>query len=273
MNPHYFPSTHGQLFGVYHRARGSHLTAHRAIVVCPPIGQEYIRSHWCLRLLAGQLARKGMHVLRFDYSGMGDSSGTIDEIFSMSQWQKDIESSIGFLRTKAGSESVMLLGLRTGASMATRVARASEYVNSLLMWEPVHHGGHYLNEKRALHSEMLDMWICEMETEDSQSAEELLGSRYSRPMLDDLEKFNIDWQEIEQPHFVFDVQANRPKYDIPNNPMRKIDYTEDDCSWNDLKQLETAWLRPQTTRMIVDRSVDIFTRLQKYGVLQPGLIV
>ena len=72
-----------QLYGVHHSPRANKL-APRAIVFCPPLGQEYIRTHWACKLLAKQLARGGAHVLRFDWSGHGNSAGNIDEILSLS---------------------------------------------------------------------------------------------------------------------------------------------------------------------------------------------
>ena len=267
MNPNFFQSCDQQLFGMYHRARGNDQTQKRAVVICSPIGQEYVRTHWCLRLLAGQLARRGIHVLRFDFAGIGDSSGSIDEVGSTRDWEENICSAIRFLKEQSAATSVMLLGLRAGATLATHVAERSHDVNSLLLWEPVTDGADYLFGLRQLHAEMLDLWICKMDTENGIAAEEILGARYSRSLVEELEQTIIDWENIAQPHFVFDTPNQRSRYVAVNNPMRKIEFVDDESTWQDLKQLETAWLRPQTTRKIVDQVVDTFDRLQRFGVL------
>ena len=59
MKPLFFTSsTGGQLYGVYHSPPPAKQLARRAVVICSPLGQEYIRSHWACKLLAKQLARE-----------------------------------------------------------------------------------------------------------------------------------------------------------------------------------------------------------------------
>ena len=161
MQPQFFGNPDHPLFGVYHRARGTRDSSVRAAVICPPIGQEYIRSHWCLRLLAGQLARKGVDVLRFDYTGIGDSPNSICDVETVEQWYVDIGQAVRQLKKLSGAESVMLIGLRLGATLAAEFARYSDDVNSLVLWEPVHVTSASLNELRKMHSQMLDLWILQ----------------------------------------------------------------------------------------------------------------
>lgn len=268
MNPQFFGSNNSELFGTLHTARGGGSLPARAVVICPPIGQEYIRSHWCMRLLAGQLARKGMHVLRFDYFGIGDSAGSSDDVEQLETWRANIGSAIELMQNEFNVDSVTLFGLRAGATLAASVAMESDDVHSLLMWEPVWDGGKSLNEMRNMHAEMLDLWVCKMVTENGSEAEEILGSRYSRTLLDQFEQLKIDWQAIEQPHLVFDLVETRKQYaSLADNRMRKVELTDDENSWNDLKQLETAWLRPLTTRSIVTHTVDLFDRLERFEIL------
>ena len=46
-------------------------------MLCYPWGSEYIYAHRSLRLLAQRRAAAGIHTLRFDYFGTGDSDGDI----------------------------------------------------------------------------------------------------------------------------------------------------------------------------------------------------
>lgn len=267
MNPRYFGCPDRQLFGIHHPPRGRASHPVRAVVICPPIGQEYIRTHWCLRLLAGQLARKGMHVFRFDYFGIGDSLGNADQNQSLGQWQRDVGTATHELQSIAGCDSVMLVGLRTGAMFAANYAMQSPNVHSLVLWEPVSSAGRFVASLRSMHKRMLDLWVCPMETEDSETGEEILGTRYSRRLLRDIEHEHLDWETLNQPHLV--VRAGSATDPIPpGNPMRKIVTTEDEESWSDLRQLETAWLRPQSARMVVDGASEIFDRLIRLGLLQ-----
>ena len=270
MTPLFIDSIDHSLFGMYHHARGTGSMANRAVVLCAPIGQEYVRTYWCLRLLAGQLARRGIHVLRFDYAGVGDSAGALDEIQSLQVWQDNIKSAIEVLKQRSAAQSVMLLGLRAGAMLASKAALDSRDVNSMLLWEPIHNGENYLNELRGLHAEMLDMWICKMQTEKSDVAEEILGSRFAKPLIDELSETQISWDQHRQPVFVMDTNNREATYkSLPVNSLRKVEFTNDEPSWVDLRQLETAWLRPQTTRRMVDQVMDTFDRLQRVGILEP----
>ena len=47
-----------------------------AVVVCPAMGQERDFSHYFLRRTAQDLADLGFLVIRFDYPGTGDSTGS-----------------------------------------------------------------------------------------------------------------------------------------------------------------------------------------------------
>ena len=60
-----------QRLGIYHAPRAS-VAGEGGVVLCAPIGQEYMRTHRPLRQLALALADAGLHVLRFDYHGTGD---------------------------------------------------------------------------------------------------------------------------------------------------------------------------------------------------------
>ena len=131
------PASHA-LYGVYHpptraRARES------GVVLCYPAGQEYIRIHRAYRWLADQLAACGFHVLRFDYSGQGDSHGSFADA-RVSQWMDDVGTAVNELRVSVGVETVDLVGLRLGALIAAAVA-PQHAVRRLVMWEPRAHGG------------------------------------------------------------------------------------------------------------------------------------
>ena len=57
-----------------------HSLADYAVLMCYPLGQEYVRSHRALRTLSAHLAQKGVPSLRFDYRGTGDASGHLFEL-------------------------------------------------------------------------------------------------------------------------------------------------------------------------------------------------
>jgi exosortase A-associated hydrolase 2 len=149
MTPLYFGESTRRLFGLYTpaHARGGR---QRGIVLCPPWGAEYLRAHRSMHQLAKLLAEAGFHVLRFDYSGTGDSAGDMPDT-SLDRWAEDIGTAVEELKDTAGIPRVALLGLRLGGTLAARVAsQRRKDVDTLVLWDPVVHGGEHLAELRQL---------------------------------------------------------------------------------------------------------------------------
>jgi len=265
MTPYFFGKTQQQLFGALHHAQSSKSEAHRTVVICPPIGQEYVRSHWCLRLLARQLSRKGINVLRPDYRGIGDSAGTNEETTSIKQWHQDVHSAIEFACEQTDSQNVMLIGLRYGGAIASSVAAESSKVNSLILWEPVIDAVQYLQSQRAMHKQMIDLWVCKLKTANDSAREEILGSVYSRQLLDELENTVVDLDAIDQPQFIVDLFEHRGAYTV--NQMQRFMPAEDENSWTNLQFLEAGWLRAATARQIALMADEMFSRLRNYNQL------
>lgn len=267
MKHHFFGNPQSQLFGVHHRPRGVAVEPTRAVLICPPIGQEYIRTHWCLRLMASQLCRNGANVLRMDYSGMGDSAGSLEDVQSIEQWTEDVLTGIARLKELSGAGTVMLVGLRMGAMLAAHAARQSNDVNSVVLWEPVQDGARYLKELRAMHRKMLDLWVCKMKTPNDDQVEEILGSRYARSLINSIEHAKSEISSIIQPQLIV-----VPEHPIVNffhmvDSIQRVVRVEDEYNWDDLRSLETAWLRSQTAREIVLNTKGMFERLNEFNAL------
>ena len=140
------------LFGLYHPAAGGEVRG-RGVVICPPIAHEHIRAHRALRFLAVQLAREGFDVLRFDYFGMGDSAGDSEEA-RVAHWQADVGAAAEELHALAGTESLAVLGVRFGATLAATAAGLPA-VEHLVLWDPVLDGRRYLARMQEMHAAML----------------------------------------------------------------------------------------------------------------------
>lgn len=147
MTPLYFGESSRRLFGLYSpaHARGGR---QRGIVLCPPWGFEYLRSHRSMQQLGKMLAEAGFHVLRFDYGGTGDSAGNMVET-TLTGWEEDIGTAVDELKDTAGIARVTLLGLRLGGTLAARLAsRRRKDIDTLVMWDPVLRGTDHLVELR-----------------------------------------------------------------------------------------------------------------------------
>jgi exosortase A-associated hydrolase 1 len=91
-------------------------------------------SHRQFTLLARQLAAQGIPAMRFDYRGMGDSSGTVR---NFEQVQQDLRAAIDqFCQAVPGLREVVLWGLCDAASAAMFYAADDARVRGLVLLNP-----------------------------------------------------------------------------------------------------------------------------------------
>lgn len=144
----YFDSRGQALFG-WLQVRESALHADHGIIICPPLGHEQIHSHRSLRHLADGIAEAGFPLVRFDYHGTGDSSGSGEEPERLSTWLANIRDACLWLKHHLGCTRISLIGLRLGATLAAQVATDTR-VDGLILWAPVIKGRSYVREMKAL---------------------------------------------------------------------------------------------------------------------------
>lgn len=141
----------GPLFRAWHRPGRQAATG---VVLCHPMGQEYMRIHRTYVELARSIAAGGRHVLRFDYYGCGDSAGENGE-GGFARWREDIHAAIDELRSAAGVRTVYLAGARVGANLALDVAAARNDLEGVILWEPIVRGRDYLATLERAHRDLL----------------------------------------------------------------------------------------------------------------------
>ena len=144
----YLGDGESSFFGWYH-AEESAAPADRVAVICGPVGHEYTRAHRSLRHLADRLASAGTPALRFDYHGIGDSAGSDLDRDRVATWIGNIELAVECARGLSGRRSVVLIGVRLGASLAALASRGIE-VDELVLWNPVTKGKPYVRELQAI---------------------------------------------------------------------------------------------------------------------------
>jgi pimeloyl-ACP methyl ester carboxylesterase len=192
LEPVYFGSSR-ELFGCLHAPASPQLSG-RAVLICPPIAAEYVRCYRPLRLLAAMLADAGLPVLRFDYFGTGDSLGDIEDA-GLERWLDDISQAVRYLRGRTRAMEVALVGVRIGASLAARYHFERESLRQLVLWDPVVEGQRIVDELRDQSADHA-RWMAEKygERPDSVPADgplDLLGFRFSEPLLDELSSLSL----------------------------------------------------------------------------------
>jgi alpha-beta hydrolase superfamily lysophospholipase len=184
--PVYFGQPSRPLYGWYHAPVAS---AGRAVVLCNPLGLDATRAHWTYRHLAERLAGAGFDVLRFDWSGTGDSSGDGSGPDQVADWIDDLGQAIEELKARAGAPGVHLVGLRAGASLAAHVAAARDDVDSTVLWMPAMTGAAWVTEMAKLHK--LYLRIVPQADAPEPGGEEMLGSFASASTIADLARIDL----------------------------------------------------------------------------------
>lgn len=149
--PFYFGPGDRRLFGCYHEPRAGQ-PRDTNVLICQPMGHEYIYCHRALRQLAAGLCDSGFPVLRFDYYGCGDSSGESED-GRLTQWLDDISSAITEMRKITNKRKNCLVGIRLGAGLCYLAAAQRSDVNYVVLWDPVLSGCGYLKELYSLQKE------------------------------------------------------------------------------------------------------------------------
>jgi exosortase A-associated hydrolase 2 len=153
IEPFYFGPTGKPLFGCYHVPQPG-ASRDCGVVLCYPMGREYIQFHRAFRQLAERLSNVGFPVLRFDFYGCGDSDGDCAQ-GQLHQWRADLAVAIDEVRRRTHVAKVCPVGLRLGATLAMMVAGERGDIDRMVLWDPVISGKAYVEELTSLHQTML----------------------------------------------------------------------------------------------------------------------
>lgn len=188
VTPSYFGD--GQaLFGCFHVPRDAN---GQGVVLCYPMGHEYIRTHRLYRQLSQRLASAGFHVLRFDYHGTGDSEGDFEGT-SLERHVRDASAAIQALRERCNVESIHMAGLRLGATVAALAGSHGGALAGVVLWDPVIVGQAFLEEAIEFHNEISGFSSAKLPRTDEPDGPtlELVGFPVPPAMLSDLRRLDL----------------------------------------------------------------------------------
>ena len=180
-----------RLFGL-HEPAATHPGRDCGVVVCAPVGQEYVRCHRVSRQLVLRLRRKGFATLRFDYSGCGDSIGEMEQA-GLDDWLDDISAAVDYLRARYST--VSLIGLRLGATLGLLTGLRRRGIDRLALWQPVVDGSRFLAELQGQHEAFEDRhgWSRgeSLTLSGIKDATELLGFAFSGAMMREIAEIDL----------------------------------------------------------------------------------
>jgi amino acid adenylation domain-containing protein len=239
--PFFFGSAGERIFGMHYAPTAS--ATGRAILVCPPVGWEYYRTHWALRKLARLLASRGHHVLRFDYSGVGDSWGS-PHTASLHRWVADVRTAAVELAAISSSDGLSVIGLRLGATLSVLATEGGLAAERLVMWDPVLNGRQHLATLQGMHDEMFSRKkVGRVRPGDAR--DELLGFPYSDALRTELGSIDLSATSWTGPDAVLVASQPRPEYQdlltVAHGSVR-LDVIDDAGIWDDAGAVHSALL-------------------------------
>lgn len=194
--PLFFGDDSQLLYGVFHAGTRTD----KAVLICPPIGYEHMRSHRALKTLAQRCAERGLASLRFDYFGTGHSAGQFEDA-GVGQWQADVATACNELQQTTGADSIVIVGLRFACVLAALHAHENSTITQLIFWDAVNSGIEFIDEMRTAEANLQlekDPLLNAQRVPKAHSYESLLGYPFSPALLKDIATLSLDERLLTQ---------------------------------------------------------------------------
>jgi alpha-beta hydrolase superfamily lysophospholipase len=109
--------------------------ASSVVLICPPLGLEYMNAHRALRTLGESLAACGIAAFRFDYAGTGDSADEERPGHHETLVESTLDA-ISYLQESRADLPWSVVGLRMGALIAAQALKcAAEPAARFISWD------------------------------------------------------------------------------------------------------------------------------------------
>lgn len=115
------------------------------VLVCYPFAEERKRSYRLFVDFSRMLVDRGIHVVRFDFRGTGESDGEFGD-FTVSDYIEDTKCVLNYAVSRLRLDFLCVVGLRLGASIGVLACRDDSRVDALCLWQPVIDMGEYFVE-------------------------------------------------------------------------------------------------------------------------------
>ncbi len=220
-----------------------------------------MQAHRLYRVLAEQLEQAGFTVLRFDYSGTGDSSGG-QEVARITAWLEDIQTAAAELARAAPGTRLAVVGVRLGATLAALAsARAMLRVRHLVLWDPVIDGLAYLRDLATVHRAFMAAEFSDLVRQDNLAVDadgvpaESMGMLLTPEMVAEMRSTNLLQELPNADHVtVISTQDSEPMAQFHRAVAERPGYR-----WLDMKDSENwncdAALNAATVPMDIIREI------------------
>ncbi len=248
-NAHFFGPRDEPLFGLHYAPVGGKSRDH-AVVLCPPLGWEYMRTHWAMRQITRHLVVAGFDVMRFDFFATGDSAGK-SGTGSVARWVEDVVSAAAELSTASNTQRLSLVGVRLGATLAAKAVASGLDVDRIVMWDPVLDGGAYLRTLQEMQDHLLDGRRNRRRRNPRMRGDDLMGFPYPAGLRRELEALRLGGDDIE---VATTVVASQPRIEYRRlsgeHPHVGLDLIDDDAAWDDPLSAQSSLLPRRIPRHI-----------------------
>jgi esterase/lipase len=258
MHSFFFGDSKQPLYGVHHAPTGS-CFRQEAIIICNPVGHEYLRSHALLRNLADCLSNSGYHVLRFDYRGTGDSYGEIAD-FCLEDWLNDTLMAANELKAISGINNISVIGVRIGGLLAL-LASTRDSFSRIFLWDCVVNTRDYINNLKLMSTELLNnkSWFKSVRNQNELKNNEYIGFQYSDEFIETMRKLNpLDntFPKHLQVHTIFSKSnaisnATSKSFTELFNDHQSV-YIDDMPDWDDVMRLSNKLTGMKTIKYICE---------------------
>jgi len=122
-----------------------------AVIIIGPIGPEYMPCHRSIRLLADKISQSGLHCIRYDPIGMGNSSGSLEDKHLWGKWSNTPKFIANYFREHLNVTKTILIGVRSGCLVLSDVEKNMD-IEAMIFWHPQTHGRKFLRGIQLLDS-------------------------------------------------------------------------------------------------------------------------
>jgi pimeloyl-ACP methyl ester carboxylesterase len=257
--PLFFNPEPQRLFGVYYQPTAN-ITVGPAVLICPPFGNEYVRSYNAIRKLCERLSQNGFPVLKFDYCGLGDSYGDGTKA-NVGEWRANIRAAASELCRQCGQTRITVVGLRLGAALAAGIVLDGIELTNLVFWDPVVKGADYLAELERAHRLCLtDTFRFRRTQRHRLTHTERLGFRFPLQMQQSIAELNLLDKTYSYENCFLVTSAERAEYESMaenlNRDLRRRftrEFVKESTGWGEYSQAETTLRINRTVTSIANK--------------------